>query len=89
MRHHFKKQLPLRSVELEITEALDAIYIQISCSNYDGLQHDMDFTMWLLPIVSRYDTDKRPNIITCPHSHSTYVVEGNAEDCIAYVIHGI
>jgi hypothetical protein len=74
MRHQFTANLPRRSVELEIIEALDAIYLNLSCSNVDNLQEDMEFMLWLLPIISRYENDTRPVVITSPNSEITGVI---------------
>lgn len=74
MRHHFTKQLSRRSVELEIIEALDAIYLNLSCSNVDNLQDDVEFILWLFPIISRYENDTRPVVITSSNSDLTGVL---------------
>jgi hypothetical protein len=80
MRHHFTTQLPHRSAECTITESLDTIYINISCSNYDDLHEDTDYLLWLFPIISRYENDKRQVIVTSPNSDLVGVLEVGADN---------
>jgi hypothetical protein len=54
---------PKRRFTVHVHELADRVAVAVQCSQYGILGDEYTFSNWLLPIVSKYESDPRPIVM--------------------------
>lgn len=77
--------LPRGGVKLEITEEPTRIVVKIHCERYGIFGDEDELQKWMLPILEKYDADKRPLVFHHPTTGQIATVYGDDKSGVAII----
>lgn len=78
-------KLPKRTGKVEVVEEPTRILIKLRFDKYGAFGDEAEFENWLLPILEKYDSDKRPLVMDNPKTGEVATVFGDANYSMAVV----